>query len=62
MMLLASAARRLEKAVRGCYRQGPLAYQWAEDDRPTYRQFTYERAPTRFDWARAGTGGLLPRT
>jgi hypothetical protein len=59
---LASAARRVEKAVRGCYRQGPLAYQWAEDDRPTYRQFTYERAPTRFDWARAGAGGLLPRT
>lgn len=58
--MLAAAARRVEKAVRGCYRQGPLSYQWAEDERPTYRQFTYERAPTRFDWTRAEAGGLLP--
>jgi hypothetical protein len=59
--VLASTARRVEKAVRGCYRPGPLAYQWAEDDRPTYRQFTYDRAPTRFDWTRAKAGGLLPQ-
>lgn len=59
--MLAAAARRVEKAMRGCYRQGPLSYQWAEDEQPTYRQFTYQRAPTRFDWTRAEAGGLLPQ-
>lgn len=58
---LASSARRVEKAARGCYRRRPLAYEWAVDERPTYRRFTYDRAPTRFEWARAEAGGLLPQ-
>lgn len=48
--LLASSARRAEKAVRGCYARKPVSYVWAEDERPTYRQFSYDRAPTRFKW------------
>lgn len=48
--LLASSARRAEKAVRGCYARKPVSYVWAEDERPTYRQFSYDRAPTRFEW------------
>jgi hypothetical protein len=50
---LASAARRVEKAARGCYRRVPVSYDWAEDELPTYRRFTYPRAPTRFDWSTA---------
>ena len=48
--LLASSARRAEKVVRGCYARKPVSYVWAEDERPTYRQFSYDRAPTRFEW------------
>lgn len=48
--LLASSARRAEKVVRGCYARQPVSYVWAEDERPTYREFSYDRAPTRFEW------------
>jgi glycosyltransferase involved in cell wall biosynthesis len=49
--LLASSARRAEKAVRGCYARRPVSYVWAADERPTYREFSYDRAPTRFEWS-----------
>lgn len=49
--LLVSTARRAEKAARGCYARRPVEYAWAEDERPAYRHFSYERAPTRFEWA-----------
>ena len=48
--LIGSSARRVEKAVRGCYARKPVSYLWAEDERPTYRHFSYDRAPTRFEW------------
>lgn len=51
--LLASSARRVEKAVRGCYARRPVSYVWAEDEQPTYRRFSYDRAPTRFEWGQS---------
>ncbi len=55
-----AAARRIEKVLRGCYRRLPVEYDWTEDERPTYRRFSYDHAPTRFEWARPGAGQLLP--
>ena len=51
--LLASSARRVEKVVRGCYARKPVSYVWTEDEGPTYRHFTCDRAPTRFEWGSA---------
>jgi glycosyltransferase involved in cell wall biosynthesis len=56
---IASGARRIEKAIRGCYRRLPVAYDWAEDERPSYRHLAYDHAPTRFEWARPEAGQLL---
>lgn len=52
--VVAVVGRRSEKVARGCYARRPVAYDWAEDDRPTYLHFSYERAPTRFQWGNPG--------
>lgn len=53
--ILASSGRRVEKALRGCYRRQSVEYDWAEDEQPHYRQFHYGQAQTRFEWQSATT-------
>jgi glycosyltransferase involved in cell wall biosynthesis len=49
-VLAARCARHVEKLVRGCYRRSAVEYEWAVDDRPSHRRYSYDRAPTRFEW------------